>query len=810
MIKFYALLLTSLFVYANGHAQIEFEEEIIFDTSYRAEGARKVRAADIDGDGKLDAISASSIDNKIAWHKNLDGLGDFGVQQIIAADASFVTSIDIADLDGDGDLDVLSTEHFANNITWFENLDGQGNYGQKQIISEVAYSSPSVVATDLDGDGDLDVLFASPGSSSVIWLENLNGLGDFGPEIVVNSDATSVQKVVAADVDGDNDLDILAGLDYEIVWYENIDGQGAFGDPSLISDEVFTCVDLFPADLDQDGDIDLLSASANDDKVAWYENLDGLGNFGPQIVITTNTNEPNSVYAFDIEGDGDLDVLSSSFWDWKIAAYRRNSIGNYGGQQQIALGKGVRDAIPADIDNDGDLDVLSALFDEDKIEWYENEENGFFGSQQTITLTISEPYSVFASDVDGDNDLDVLAASKEDDTVAWYENNGESDYVDFHSINTESNGARFIRTADIDGDGDDDALICSRSDAELIWQENLDGLGNFGPQQLIDSNITSSQAYAVDLDGDNDLDVIAPLNPQDEVVWYENTDGLGNFGPQNVISPAFSDLEALSTADFDNDGDLDVVAVSSGNHKIAWHENINGQGDFGAQQIISTDIDQPLEVVTGDLDGDGYIDIISNASADGLLVWFKNIDGQGTFTEQPLIGDTAFYIEVLFAIDIDGDEDIDILSGSPAHNELALYTNIDGNGNFGEKQVISSNLELIRSIYALDLDIDGDVDILTASEHKISWFKNQTPLSVANNSIGSFSLYPNPTTGIINIKNEAALEIMSIQVFNLLGNRVLTDKEQIDLLDISALKSGVYILTIETEEGDVSKKIIKY
>ena len=54
---------------------------------------------------------------------------------------------------------------------------------------------------------------------------------------------------------------------------------------------------MFAADVDGDGDLDVLSASATDDKIAWYENMDGQGNFGPQHMITTAADHASSVYA---------------------------------------------------------------------------------------------------------------------------------------------------------------------------------------------------------------------------------------------------------------------------------------------------------------------------------------------------------------------------------------------------------------------------------------------------------------------------------------------------------------------------------
>ena len=76
---------------------------------------------------------------------------------------------------------------------------------------------------------------------------------------------------------------------------------------------------MYAVDLDGDGDIDVLSASWNDDKIAWYEN-DGSQSFTARI-ITSSADGASSVYAVDLDGDGDMDVLSASFRDDKIAWY---------------------------------------------------------------------------------------------------------------------------------------------------------------------------------------------------------------------------------------------------------------------------------------------------------------------------------------------------------------------------------------------------------------------------------------------------------------------------------------------------------
>ena len=284
-------------------------------------------AADLDGDGDIDVLSASQGDNKIAWYENTDGLGAFGPQQVITTAARGAHSVFAADLDGDGDIDVLSASFVDFKIAWYENTDGLGAFGPQQVITTAADWAWSVFAADLDGDGDPDVLSASSHDNKIAWYENTDGLGAFGPQQVITTALNSARSVFAADLDGDGDIDVLSAsqTDFKIAWYENTDGMGAFGPQQVITTSANHPQSVYAADLDGDGDIDVLSASVGDDKIAWYENTDGLGAFGPQQVITRAADGAYSVYAADLDGDGDVDVLSASIDDDKIAWYENLS-----------------------------------------------------------------------------------------------------------------------------------------------------------------------------------------------------------------------------------------------------------------------------------------------------------------------------------------------------------------------------------------------------------------------------------------------------------------------------------------------------
>lgn len=236
----------------------------------------------MDGDGYIDILSTSANDDKLSWYKNTDGLGTFGSQiNILSIDAS---KLYCADFDGDGDLDILYTSYHDDSINWMQN-DGFGNFGDQQVISGLADGAQRVFAADIDGDGDMDALSCSTLDNKVAWYKN-SGTGMFGDQQIISINAMGVVAIYAADMDGDGDMDVLSASlnDNKIAWYENTDGLGTFSDENIISVNAIGATSVFVGDFDGDGDLDVVSASRQDNKVAWYKNS----------VISTNIAEKAS------------------------------------------------------------------------------------------------------------------------------------------------------------------------------------------------------------------------------------------------------------------------------------------------------------------------------------------------------------------------------------------------------------------------------------------------------------------------------------------------------------------------------------
>jgi hypothetical protein len=702
-----------------------------------AGGARAVHAADLDGDGDMDVLSASGDilrqvgDSKIAWYENLDGGASFGPQQLIASDVAGARFVTAADVDGDGDLDALSLSYYDDSILWHENTDAADDFGPSRSVVENVNRGSSFQTVDFDGDGDIDVLAFADGN--VVWLENIDGRGSFGPPQTIDDRAAGASALATADVDGDGDIDLLRGDD-TITWYSNETIRSPQPQPAtirlavgatLVETQVMAPYSVFAADVDGDGDMDVISANVDESKrLVWYANVDGAVEFGRPVVIARGARPRGSaqidVHASDFDGDGDMDILWKSPSDGTAAWYENiNSLGSFGPAREISASKATG-VVPADVDGDGDFDVLVAS--ERLIAWHENTDGaGSFGPEQVIAD--DGAVSLFAADMDGDGDMDIVTATLRQNVV--YENDGSGRFGRARPFASTGGHDTSISGADFDSDGDLDVLqsLSTSERFRLTWRENTDGNGNLDVQHSIAAGPDGTRTFAaspVDFDGDGDVDVLAVSGRG--VEWHENTNGMGNFVERQVLEgPRLSDAHSAFAADFDGDGDQDLVSAWPDEHKVAWYENTDGRATFGPQRVITRHAPGAVSLRTTDMDADGDFDVLATFGHDRKAAWYENIDGRGGFGPQQVI--TISGGDDIFGVDFDRDGDTDILTSISV-----WYENTGGAEGFVSRELVEFGVGDERLIHIADVDGDGDFDLLAASDldDRVVWYENLT------------------------------------------------------------------------------------
>ncbi|MBL7984519.1 MAG: VCBS repeat-containing protein, partial [Flavobacteriales bacterium] len=210
------------FVLATGSLQVCFNTDGYGNYSLPMEAASMVQMAhanalDVDGDGRLDLTFSSLVVNQVGVCRGDDGWF-FPQEQLTTAGLG-----KMMDVDNDGFADALLANTAGGQVAWQRNIGGDEGL-LAPVVLDPAFDSPAyITASDLDGDGDRDVIVTSNNLSEVAWFENTDGQGSFGPHGTV-SFGIPVSAIAAGDVDhdGDEDLFVASGDLNKVIWYANV------------------------------------------------------------------------------------------------------------------------------------------------------------------------------------------------------------------------------------------------------------------------------------------------------------------------------------------------------------------------------------------------------------------------------------------------------------------------------------------------------------------------------------------------------------------------------------------------------------
>lgn len=651
-----------------------------------------IAVGDIDGDGDADILGAGGNFFGITVpHVVLRNDGgtftDVTAQQWVAT-PWISTDIALFDFDGDADLDIVtcnsSSGHCGSGVfdpgsqpnrLWLN--DGLGTFaGAPGRLPNPLASWTGVATGDIDGDGDTDLVFASAGGCTwappgALWLfrQNASGVAAHVPG-AIPAPPGSYTSVRLFDADNDGDRDVAATSSTGVHVFVN-SGSGTFvagfGPPGL------QVSSLALLDLDNDGRTDLLGARAptlqgsGPGPMSYWRNTPSVFVDQTALAVEDAALAPRALHVFDADGDGDLDVWGAAepqpyLW-WNDGQGRlRQTCGTDLGTDYLDSATAPSFAF-ADIDGDGDLDatIVRPQGTLRRVLLVENDGTSL-GPERSMLPAASAATAGIVSciDFDHDGDLDVhvgngccagLAALQD----RMFRNDGWT-FVDVtaSALPADTSDDRHATVGDVDGDGNDDLLL---GDAGIRWLRG-NGAGTFADATGL-LPATPGQCTGLglaDFDRDGDRDIVwttsGLLPGAVHILRNDLPAAFVDVGPSLV---AVNGVTSLALLDVDGDAWVDLVVSTAAGLQL--FRNVAGAFvDETAARLPATTAGP--QVAAGDLDGDGQVDLIVRLSPYDLYDVLRNTAGVFTWAPDALVpGSVRDSLPAIGDVDRDGDAD---------------------------------------------------------------------------------------------------------------------------------------------------------
>jgi len=338
-------------------------------------------------------------------------------EHMIDDDIESPVAIALADFNGDGSDDAAVCG--KSGIAWLENSGGTGeDWIYNQISTEGAMTA-WIQTSDLDQDGDIDVI-VSLKSIKLSWWENHDNGGSWTEHIILEAD---VWECTSADFDADgyDDIGLIVRGSSDVMWWRNRLGSGHDWSPNYIDGAFVGGVTCDAADMNGDGTVDIAVGSYSTGEIALYLNSTVTDSW-EKITVTPYFEHPLCVRIADINGDGLGDVTGVSWTDSSLVWWRNT---NWTFEEMPPLATDLTNAsrvCPADLDDDGDIDLLGVGWNvrTGSIRWYANT-NGTGAAWELVdSFDCWQAYDIALGDVNGDGIEEFAAPATCQDKVLYW------------------------------------------------------------------------------------------------------------------------------------------------------------------------------------------------------------------------------------------------------------------------------------------------------------------------------------------------------------------------------------------------------
>ncbi len=359
------------------------------------------------------------------------------------------TATALADIDGDGKLDVLCANNGSNTISVWRNTATQGIISTSSLSTRVDLTSGGsatyVAVGDLDGDGKLDVVVANAGTNGTVSIfrnyasSGSISIGSFATRLDLVAENMPVWVAICdIDLDGKPDIIVENQLSNTISVYRNLSTGGSIAFQSPVDFASGTSsYGLVVGDIDGDGLPDIAVSNTSAGSISVLRNTSSVGivnlsSFAAKVDFTAGTT-PYGIDIGDIDGDGKLDLAVGNFGSSTVSIFRNTSVagtinsGSFAAKVDLTSGSGCRGVCIRDIDGDGKPDILVANQSSNTLSVFKNISSS--GSLTTNSFnpkvdftTGTQPLYFAGGDLDGDGKPDIAVPNYGSNTVSVLRN----------------------------------------------------------------------------------------------------------------------------------------------------------------------------------------------------------------------------------------------------------------------------------------------------------------------------------------------------------------------------------------------------